>query len=173
MSTLKPLITENEIANRVNEIAANLNHNCAGEKNILLISILKGSFIFTADLVRKLTFEFDLAFMEISSYGNSKEPGKIQLRLESHLDLKDKNIFIIEDIIDTGNTINFLSCHFEKKGIKSIEYVTLLLKNEKYKTNQTIKYIGFNINDVFVAGYGMDYDGKYRNLPYIIDTENL
>ena len=170
---MNPLFNEKIIANKVNEIAMKLNNDCLGKKNIVLICILKGSFIFTSDLIRKLNFDFSIEFIEISSYGNSKKSGNIKLISEIKVDLSDKNIFIIEDIIDTGNTLNFLEHKLQEKGAKNINYITLLLKHEKHQTRSPIKYFGFKIHDVFVAGYGMDYNGKYRNLPYIIDVNDI
>ncbi|MDH4261769.1 MAG: hypoxanthine phosphoribosyltransferase, partial [Spirochaetia bacterium] len=170
---IKPLFDEIAISNKITDMAMTLNHDCLGTKNIVLICILKGSFIFAADLIRKLNFDFEIEFIEISSYGNKIESGKVQLISEIKINLTDKNIFIIEDIIDTGNTLNFLELKLQEKGAKNINYITLLLKHEKHQTKSPIKYFGFKINDVFVAGYGMDYKGKYRNLPCIIDVNDI
>jgi hypoxanthine phosphoribosyltransferase len=167
---IKPLFDEIAIASKVNEIALSLNKDCADKPDIVLVVILKGSFIFAADLIRKLDFNFEVEFMEVSSYRNGTQPGSVQLLNEINQNLKDKNIFIIEDIIDTGNTVNFIESKLRERGVKNIDYVTLLLKHEKHQTNFPIKYFGFTINDVFVAGYGMDYRGKYRNIPCIFDA---
>lgn len=168
MHILKTFIEKDSIAEKVSELALRLNKDFAGQKNILIISILKGSFVFTADLTRQLNFSFDLEFLEISSYGNEMKSGEAKLISNFNFNPAGKKIIIIEDIIDTGNTVVFLNSLFEQYEFNKIEYVALLFKEEKYSAAFPVNYIGFKIPDSFVAGYGMDCGGKYRNLPYIV-----
>jgi len=172
LSTIKPLFDETGIAGKVSELAHRLNSDYENMTGIVVVVILKGSFIFAADLVRKIHFDFKIIFLEISSYGDTTQSGNLQYITPITEDFTGKHVIIVEDIVDTGNTLNSLSSILKNKGAKSIEYVTLLIKPEKCKTSEPVKYAGFEIHDAFVVGYGMDYRGKFRNLPYIADLHD-
>jgi len=172
MNSLKILIPAEKIANRIQEIAKRLNSDYSDKSNVVIVCVLKGSFLFAADLVRELDFNYEIAFIEISSYGKNTSSGKLQLISEMNTDLNHKNIIIIEDIIDTGNTLNFLESYLFMRGAKNIEVVTLLIKSQKFVSSCPVKYFGFEIEDIFVAGYGMDYREKYRNLPNIVVVDS-
>ncbi|MDH4200396.1 MAG: hypoxanthine phosphoribosyltransferase [Spirochaetia bacterium] len=166
MKDIPILFSQEEIANRVLALGKEINRDYAGKTNILVLSILKGSFIFTADLVRYLNFSLDLEFMEISSYRNGSVQGEL-LSGKLPCDVQGKNILIVEDIIDTGKSAQFLISLLQKSGVASIGMVALLIKPDKHILTMPVPYRGFEIGDQFVVGYGMDYNGKFRNLPYI------
>ena len=132
--------------------------------NPLLIGILNGSFIFLADLIRELDFDCEVDFIKVKSYYGKKSACKISLLNDLSVPIKDRNIIIIEDIIDTGLTIDWIYNHIKKEKPKNIAIVTLLSKKSNYSLNFNIDIIGFEITSEFVVGYGLDFDHKYRNL---------
>jgi len=158
------LITEDKIKNRVKELGREIRNDYKG-KQVVLICVLKGSVFFMTDLARELdetTTEID--FMQISSYKGTESTGKINLINDITSDLKGKNAIVVEDIIDTGLTLDFLINHINSKKPESLKICSFLNKN---KINYKIDYTGFEIPNEFVIGYGLDFDGKYRNLPNI------
>ncbi len=160
------LLSEQDIKTRVKEIAQKLAPQFEG-KNALFLSVLNGSFIFCADLLREIPYPVELNFIKVSSYGNRTEStGRITIS-EHSLDIKDRDLVIIEDIIDSGNTLEQLTAYFKNLGAKSITTVVLLDKKERRTANYEPEIIGFEIEDKFVVGYGLDYAQQYRNLPYI------
>ena len=137
-------------------------------KELVLICILKGSTYFTADLSRYIENDITLDFMKVSSYGNSTESsGNIELKMDLSTNIKDKDVIIIEDIIDTGYTLKYLKEYLYTKKPNSIKICTLLDKKPRRKIDIEADYVGFEIEDKFVVGYGLDYMEKYRNLPYV------
>lgn len=138
-------------------------------KKLLVLSILKGSLTFTADLIRRIPFALELDFMKVSSYGSdtvSAGPLKITLDLNRD-DIRDLDILVVEDIVDSGNTLSKLKKHLADRGAHSVKICTLLDKPSRREVPLTPDYCGAEIPDKFVIGYGLDYDEKYRNLPYV------
>lgn len=159
------LINESEIQEKVKYLAEQINKDYAG-KDIVLMIILKGSVVFSADLMRYLNVNVSLDFMQVSSYGSSSASGELKILKDGQIDVNGKNVIIAEDIIDSGNTLSTLVKLLKKRGA-NVEICTLLSKPTRRETQVDVKYEGFEIPDEFVVGYGMDYDERFRNLPYI------
>ncbi len=164
---IEKLISEEEISKRIIELANEINNDYHNE-DLILVGLLKGSVIFLSDLSRKLTLNCKLDFMIISSYGNNMESSK-DVRLLKDLDesIKNKNVLIVEDIIDTGYTLKKVIELLETREPKSLKICTLLDKPEKREVSVNVDYVGFKIPDEFVVGYGIDYAQNHRTLPYI------
>ena len=161
------LVSEEEIKSAVTRIADNLNKELNGEP-LLVIIILKGSTPFAMDLIRKLNMPVQLDFMQVSSYGKSTESyGFINVKRDIEQDVSGKNILIVEDIIDSGNTLFKLKTLFESRNANSVRICTMLDKPSRRVVDVAVDYVGYEIPDEFVVGYGLDYDEDYRNLPYI------
>ena len=164
---LKVLVTEEELKARVQEMGNEIYEKFEG-KRPLFLGVLKGSFIFMADLVRACQLESDIEFIAVSSYANSTESsGRVNIKYDLQQDITGRHLIIVEDILDSGNTLAFLKQYFMAKGAESITIVTLLDKPARRKVPLEVEYSCFNIPDAFVVGYGLDYDEKYRNLPDI------
>jgi len=161
------IFDENTIQRKVKDIALKINQDYISKSDILILSILKGSIVYTADLIRHFNFKFELEFLEISSYKNGKTSGDLSFPDQRLPEFANKHVIIVEDIIDTGKTLAYIQNLIRHSGALSLECTALLIKLEKDNGSLHIKYPGFNINDIFIVGYGMDYAGKYRNLPYI------
>lgn len=159
-------ISEEKIQSRVRELAAQINRDYAGQE-VIIVGVLNGSFIFCADLVRHLKIPAQMEFVSLSSYEGTESSGQVSFRLDVKQSLVGKNVIIVEDIVDTGLTISFLLKHMKLKNLKSLKLCSLLLKRARLKTEVAIDYLGFDIEDKFVIGYGLDFDGRYRELPYI------
>jgi len=160
-------ITEEQIKTRISEIADQINRDYQG-KIPVFISVLNGSFIFCADLFREITVECEVDFVKVSSYGNNKtSSGNIKLLKELNCKVEGRDIIILEDIVDTGISINFIHNLIKSNNPASLKIVTLLYKEKNVKLDFSIDYIGFKIPDVFVLGYGLDYAQKLRNLKSI------
>ena len=165
---IRVLLSEEEVDKRIREIAGEINRDYAG-RAVHLICILKGGVFFTCELAKRLTVPVSLDFMSVSSYGSGTESSGV-VRIVKDLDqpLEGKEVLIVEDIIDSGRTLAYLIELLQKRNPKSIRLCTLLDKPERrVKKQVTVDYICFTIPDEFVVGYGLDYDQKYRNLPYI------
>lgn len=163
---IKVLISEDKIQTRINELATTISSDY--KSDIFMICILKGASFFAVDLSKKIKNNVVIDFMKVSSYGDSKESsGKIEFNLDISQDIKDKDVIIIEDIIDTGITLNYLYNYLKAKSPKSLKICALLDKKQRRKESIIADYIGFEIEDKFVVGYGLDYAENYRNLPYI------
>ena len=161
------LLTADEIAARVKELGRGLSEEFDG-KFPLLIGVLKGSFIFMADLIRNIDVPCSADFMAVSSYGNSAHTtGAVQINKDVSEDVENRHIILIEDILDTGLTMNYLVNYFTNRNPASITLVTLLDKPVRRLVPIAADYVGFVIPNHFVVGYGLDYDEYYRNLPYI------
>lgn len=172
LEKLEMLINRNDIESRVKEIAHQIDRDYEG-KNPLLISILKGSVIFLSDLIRELNVSVDIDFMDVKSYIGMKnhEP---EIRLDVGQDLEGRDVIIIEDIVDTGITISSLKNMLLPRGPNSLKVCTLLDKPDRRKVDVKVDYIGFEVPDVFIVGYGLDIDGKYRQLAdihYVVENE--
>jgi hypoxanthine phosphoribosyltransferase len=166
ISKIKTLISEEELQKRVQEMATQISKDYEG-KDITFICILKGSVFFTVDLAKNIPSNVKLEFIRVSSYHGTESTGKIELKLDLKEDIEGKDVIIIEDIVDTGRTLSYLKEHLKTKKPKSLRICTLLDKKERRVCEIEPEYVGFNIPDKFVLGYGLDVDELYRNLPYI------
>lgn len=155
-------ITSQEIEEKIAALAEVLNKDYAG-KNPLLIGLFNGAFMFAADLVRHLTFNHEIQFAKVSSYEGTETSGKVKELIGITSDLKDRDVIIIEDIVDTGTTMAQLLPKIASYGPKSLEVCTLLMKPGKQNTKIDVKYCAIEIENLFVVGYGLDYDGYGRN----------
>ena len=163
---LHTLINENELKNRIKELAQQIQKDFNNEE-IVFICILKGSVFFTTELAKNISSSIILDFMKVSSYSGTKSTGKLNFSLDISQNLIDKNVIIIEDIIDTGRTLYYLKNYFKEKNPKTLKICTLLDNKERREFSIEPDYVGFDIPDKFVVGFGLDYDEKYRNLPFI------
>lgn len=165
---IRVLLTEEEVNKKISEVAAQINKDYEG-KEVHLICILKGGVFFTCELAKRLTIPVSLDFMSVSSYGSdTKSSGVVKIIKDLDEPLEGKNVIIVEDIIDSGRTLAYLIEVLKQRNPKNIELCTLLDKPElRVKKQVQVKYTCFTIPDEFVVGYGLDYDQKYRNLPYI------
>ena len=164
---LKVLYSEQEIARRIKEMGAQMFEDLQ-DKEPLFVSVLRGAFIFMADIVRACQVRCDVEFIAVSSYGNStRSSGVVQITHDIQQDISGRHLVVIEDILDSGNTLYFLKQYFMTKGAASVSICTLLDKPSRRTKLITPDYTGFVVPDEFVVGYGLDYGQKYRNLPYI------
>ena len=165
---IKVLLSENEVNQRISEVAAQISKDYEG-KEIHLICILKGGVFFTCELAKRLSVPVSLDFMSVSSYGNdTKSSGVVRIVKDLDEPLADKEVLIVEDIIDSGRTLAYLIEVLKQRGPKSIRLCTLLDKPERrVKKQVAVDYTCFTLPDEFVVGYGLDYAQKYRNLPYL------
>jgi len=152
-----------KIQERIREISELINEEYAGE-NPLFLSILNGAFIFTADLFRQITIPAEVSFIKMKSYRKMETSGKVKELLGLEHNIFNRNIIIVEDIVDTGKTLGHILEEFTELGAKTIEILTLLHKPEATQNPVDLKYVGFEIPNKFVVGYGLDYDGYGRNL---------
>jgi len=165
----RTLLSEEEIQKRVRELGAEIARDYAG-KNPTMVCILKGSIMFYADLLRAAQVPMALDFMAVSSYGNkTKSSGEVEIRKDLSTSIENKHVIIVEDIVDSGFTLSYLTRMLSSRGAASIKICTLLDKPSRRAPGITLKadYSGFEVGDEFVVGYGLDYAEKYRNLPYI------
>ncbi len=162
------LMNEEELDRTVSDIAAKINADYEG-KELVMIGVLKGSVIFLADLLRKITVDgVQLDFMQASSYGsNAVSSGQVRIVKDVSCNVKERDVLIVEDILDTGNTLSFLKEHLLSKGAASVRICTLFDKPDRRKKPVTADYTGRVIDDLFIVGYGLDYSERYRNLPYV------
>ena len=161
------LYTEQEIAGTVDALAARLNRDYAG-KTVLMVCILKGASVFYCDLIRRLDFDVRLDFMSVSSYGNATDSsGAVCIRKDLDVSIKDMDVVVVEDIVDSGLTMSYLIDNLIARGPKSVSICALMDKPSRRKVDVEVKYSGMEVPDAFVVGYGLDYAERYRNLPYI------
>ncbi len=164
---LKVLLSEEELENRVAELGKEITEKFRGTEP-LFVGVLKGSFVFMADLVRKVDLKCSVDFMAVSSYGNgTSTTGAVKIVKDLSRDIAGQHIIIVEDILDSGVTLNYLRGYLENRKPASITIVTLLDKPARRKAPIVADMFGFTVPDEFVVGYGLDYAEKYRNLPYI------
>ncbi len=169
---IKVLIDEPTLKKKVKELGKKLTADYEG-KSPVLVSILRGSFIFVADICRELKIPVTFDFMAVSSYGNSRvSSGIVRITKDLECSIEGKEVIIIEDIVDSGRTLNYLIKNLMARNPKSIEVCALLDKNVPRKMENSVKYKGFDIPNKFVVGYGLDFGEKYRNLPFIGYIEN-
>lgn len=161
------LLTKEEIHNKLSDLARQVEIDYKN-KNLLIIGVLKGAIMVVADFVRELNKSVEMDWMALSSYGSgTKSSGSVKIIKDINIDLSGKNILIVEDIIDSGLTLSWLYENLLSRGSESVEILTLLSKPDAIKVDIDVKYIGFEIPNTFVVGYGLDYNEKYRNLPFI------
>lgn len=162
----KALIPQNRLQKRVSELGYEISQ-AYEHKDLVLVAILKGSFVFAADLLRAITIEASIDFMAISSYGHQNSSGVVRITKDLDESIEGRNVLLVEDIIDTGLTANYLLQALRRRGPASVNICALLDKSARRIIDLPISYRGFEIPDVFVVGYGMDYQQRYRNLPHI------
>ena len=163
----KILITKEEVAKRIKELGKSISEDY-GDKDILCIGILKGSVVFLADLIREIENNVSIDFMTVSSYGNSTETsGNITIKKDLDTDISGKHVLIVEDIIDSGITLSRLKELLLKRNPASLKICTLLNKPERRLADIDVDYIGFDIPNEFIIGFGLDYSEKYRELPFV------
>lgn len=161
------LVTEEELKAKVADLGAQISRDYAG-KNLLLVSILKGAVVFMADLMRAVTIPCSIDFMVVSSYGSgTKTSGVVKIVKDLDQDLSGKDLLIVEDILDSGMTLSYLKGLLQGRNPASIRIATLLDKPSRRKVDLKADYVGFEVPDEFVVGYGLDYDEQYRNLPFV------
>lgn len=164
------LISEKELDELVTQIAKKIDEDYAeSSSRILLLAILKGSVVFMGDLMKKISLPVEIDFMKVSSYGKgTKSSGNINIHLDlQRADIADCEIIIVEDIVDSGKTLSYLTQYLLRKGAKSVRTCTLLDKPSRREVDFVPDYVGREIEDSFVVGYGLDFDEKYRSLPYV------
>ena len=161
------LFSEEDLSKKVKELGAQISKDYEG-KDLLVVGVLKGSVLFASDLIKNITIPCEIDFMAVSSYGNSTETSGV-VRILKDLDhsIEGKHVLIVEDIVDSGITLNYLLKYLKARKAESIEIVSLLNKPERRTVELNVKYIGFEVPNKFIVGYGIDYAEKYRNLPYI------
>ena len=161
------LVTKEQLREKTLELAKRINIDYKG-KTIFIVSALNGGFIFTADLVREISGDVEINFIQVSSYGKGTETsGRVKVLKGVDEDVRGKDILIVEDIIDTGVTISYLRDMLLNNGANTVEICAMLTKPARRKIEIGVKYLGYELPDKFVVGYGLDYAGKYRNLPYV------
>lgn len=161
------LVTAEQLDQRLNEMAAQIDADYQG-KEILIVGVLRGAVMVMADLSRKLHTSLEMDWMAVSSYGSgTKSSGVVRILKDLDHDVNGRDVLIVEDIIDSGLTLAWLKTNLESRGAKSVKIATALRKPEAAKVDVEVSYVGFDIPDEFVVGYGLDYAEKYRNLPFV------
>lgn len=167
MKVGKVLISQEQIQSRVKELASRISLDYR-EKDLLMVCILKGAFMFLGDLLKHLSIPLKIDFMATSSYGRrTKTTGKVRITKELEVDAHGRHVLVVEDIVDTGHTLKFILDYLASKEPASLKVCALLDKKERREVPINIDYVGFTIPNVFVVGYGLDYAERYRNLPYV------
>ena len=164
------LIDEERIQSRVHELAEQISKDFRNVERVYLIGILKGAFIFLADLSRKLTIPHTVDFMALSSYGKSSTSGAVRILMDLREPIENQHVMIVEDIVDTGNTLSYLYSVLKGRNPASLHSCSLLQKSRSH-LDVPVDYLGFEIPDVWVVGYGLDFADRYRTLPYIAELK--
>ncbi|EJL6983604.1 hypoxanthine phosphoribosyltransferase [Vibrio cholerae] len=166
--TVEVMISEQEVAQRIRELGQQITEHYQGSSDLVLVGLLRGSFVFMADLARQIHLTHQVDFMTASSYGNSMQSSRdVRILKDLDDDIKGKDVLLVEDIIDTGNTLNKVKEILALREPKSIRICTLLDKPTRREVDVEVNWVGFEIPDEFVVGVGIDYAQKYRHLPYI------
>lgn len=161
------IVTEEELQVKIKELAARIDSDYQG-RDLLLVGVLKGAVMAMADLARVLQRHVEMDWMAVSSYGSgTKSSGVVRILKDLDCDITGREVLIVEDIVDSGLTLSWLKSNLESRGAKSVEILAILRKSEAAKVDVTVKYVGFEIPSDFVVGYGLDYNEKYRNLPFV------
>lgn len=167
MANIDVYFSAEQIQQRIQKLGEQITRDYLG-KDLVIVGVLNGSFMFTADLVRSIKTPIEIDFISVSSYGaGTSSSGQVKLELDLRKSIEGRHVLLIEDIIDTGHTIKFLRPLIEQRGPASLKLASLLFKPARLQHEIQIDYLGFEIEDKFVIGYGLDFDGKYRELPYI------
>lgn len=166
MDKIKTLIDEKTLEKRIEELAMQIEKDYEG-KELVFLGILKGSVMFMTELAKKIKSNVEFEFMEVSSYSGTESTGRIKVSKDIRDSIEGKDVIIVEDIIDTGRTLTYLVEYLKNKKPNSLKIATMLSKEARREKFVKVDYIGFEIEDKFVIGYGLDYDEKYRNLHYI------
>ena len=161
------IVTEEQLQKRLKEIAQQIEVDYK-DQDLILVGVLKGAVMVMADLSRHINRHLDMDWMAVSSYGSgTKSSGVVRILKDLDKDITGRNVLIVEDIVDTGLTLDWLSTNLKSRGAKSVEIMTVLRKPESATVDVKVKYVGFDIPKDFVIGYGLDFNEKYRNLPFI------
>lgn len=161
------MVKEEDVDSRIRELATKIDEDLGGEE-IFIVCILRGAAFFACELAKRLKSKVTIDFMQVSSYGSGiNSSGEVRIVKDIELSVRDKNVLIVEDIVDTGNTLSTLRDIFEHRKAKSVKICSLLDKPDRREVEVDIDYVGFSVPDKFIVGYGLDWDQKYRNLPYI------
>lgn len=171
MENLKVMYEEKEIQERIREIAEEIDKDYVG-KDIVVVSVLKGAIFFTVDLVKKMKTPIELETIQVSSYQGTESTGKINMKKDLDNSIEDRDVLIVEDIVDTGHTLKFLKEYLVSKKAKSVKIAVFMDKKERRQVDVDIDYTGFVIPNKFVVGYGFDVDEKGRNIPYVGYIDN-
>ncbi|MCI6738249.1 MAG: hypoxanthine phosphoribosyltransferase [Intestinibacter sp.] len=167
------MLSEEQIKAKVVELGKKIEEDFKGQ-DLLVVGILKGASVFVSDLIRSINLDVNIDFMSVSSYGNAMESsGSVKILKDLDVDIKGKNVLIVEDIIDSGLTLSNLTRELNARDPKCLKICTLLDKPQRRKVDIPVDYVGFVIEDKFIVGYGIDYAEKYRNLPYIGVVEDV
>lgn len=165
------MITQDEINAKAAEIGRQIEKDFAGEE-VVLIGILRGAVLWMGDIMKNVNLDMVIDFMAVSSYGAStKSSGVVKINKDLDTNISGKNVIIVEDIVDSGTTLNYLKEYLQNHDAKCVKICTLLDKPEGRRVDIDVDYIGFTVDDRFIVGYGLDFDQKYRNLPYITYLE--
>ncbi len=162
----KPFLTTEQIQNKVSELAATISEDYEG-KEILVVGILKGAFMFLSDIVKQIQVSIDIDFLIASSYIKTESSGEMKIHADLREDIRDRHVLLIEDIVDTGITLNYIKRLLAERNPASLKVCTFLDKKSCRKVEVDLDYVGYQIPDHYVVGYGLDYENNYRNLPYI------
>lgn len=166
------MITQQQINDRAAELARVIETDFRGE-SIVLVGILRGAVLWMGDIMKNVNLDMTIDFMAVSSYGAAtRSSGIVRINKDLDTDIEGKNVIIVEDIVDSGVTLNYLKGYFENRDAKCVKICTLLDKPAGRRVDIDVDYIGFTVDDRFIVGYGLDYDQKYRNLPYITYLED-
>lgn len=161
------LVQSDDLRQRIRALATEINRDYEG-KSLLLVGVLKGAFFFLADLMRQLDIDCEVDFMAVSSYGSSTESsGVVRILKDLDTPIQDRHVLVVEDIVDSGLTLSYLMKNLGARQPASLEVCALLTKPSRFKVDPNLRYVGFEIPDRFVVGYGLDYDQRLRNLPYV------
>ncbi|MFH1137197.1 MAG: hypoxanthine phosphoribosyltransferase [Pseudomonadota bacterium] len=164
---MRLVFSKDRLEERVQELAAEISRDYAG-RNLVLVGVLNGVFMFFADLVKKLSIPVRIEFIRLSSYGEAMDSsGRIEMKKNVESDLSGLDVLIVEDIADSGLTLNWLHKHLEQLGAASVKTCVLIDKKERRDVSLNLEYVGFEVDTGFLVGYGLDYDGQYRHLPEV------
>lgn len=161
------LISEAAIAKKVDELAQRISRDYAGVDDLILVGVLKGAFIFLADLARRLTIPRSVDFIALSTYGDGTTTGSVRMIMDLRRSIEGKHVLVVEDIVDTGHTLSYLMKNLATRGPASLACAALVRKAERLEVEVQITYLGFDIPNVWVVGYGLDWAERFRTLPYI------
>ena len=164
---MRTLIPQADLERRIAELATEINRDYAASDRLICVGVLKGSVFFMVDLLKRLTIPLAIDFFQTSSYGSATSPGEVRIRKDLDLPVRDKDVLLIEDIVDTGYTLRTILDLLRFRGARSVKLCALLDKSAAREVPVQIDYRGFEIERLFVVGYGLDFDERYRNLPYI------